>query len=56
MFLIIHSRFEVTNLKCSTIKFKVSFGEKSYVIRFDIFKTNDDIFVYDLKYNTDGIM
>ncbi len=49
-------RFEITNLKCSKIKFKISFGKKSYVIRLDIFKTNDDIFIYDLKYNTDGIM
>ena len=45
------TRFEVTNLKASKIKFKASFNSINYEIKIDMFKTKDDLFIYDFQFH-----
>ena len=43
-------RCEVEGLKASKIKFIVAFDKKEYEIRIDIFKTKNDMFIYDFSF------
>lgn len=43
-------QFEITNLKCSEIKFQVTFNETVYEIEINTFNTGKDIFIYDFQY------
>ena len=41
------TRVEVTNLKAIKIKFTASFNTVNYEIKLDIFKSKEDLFIYD---------
>ncbi|MBI9071635.1 MAG: hypothetical protein JEY94_08545 [Melioribacteraceae bacterium] len=46
------AKFDMTNLKALKVKFKI----KSYLILINMFKTSDDIFIYDFSVINGGVI
>ena len=48
------TRFEMLKVKCITVKVDIS-TDKVYMMVIEMFKTNDDIFIYDFKIIKGGV-
>lgn len=48
------TRFETAKVKCVKVKFRIEL-EKDYMVIVDMFKTNEDIFIYDFKMIEGGV-